>query len=147
MQYTDKKRIAAVVAGWGALGVFITRVTNFVDWMKRPEALTRLRDFLRRHGVCGVAVLAAYTDVNPFGVALGTDTSDAYVDYAEQFMNLWESPTHARIGGHGRVCVLVYESFAAFGHDEHVYIHHVGDIANKIWWQRAFSDSWSRKEA
>lgn len=139
MQCTDKKRIAAAVAGWGVLGTFVVRAANFVDRMKRPEALVRVRDLLRRHGVRGAAVLAAFTDVNPFGITLGTDTGDAYVDYVEEFVELWESQAHARIGGHGRVCVLVYESFAAFGHDERAYIHHVGDIANKIWWQRAFS--------
>lgn len=139
MRCTDLGRVAKAVAGWGALGVLITRAANFVDQVKRFELRCRTDEFVMRHGARGAAVLAAYNDANPFGVALGMDTRDAYVNYAEQFMELWESPAHKWVGGHGRVYLLVYKSFAPFGHDERAYLPYVSRIADKIWWQREFS--------
>ena len=137
--YHDCMRVAAVVAGWGAFGALILRAVSFVDGMKRL-ARWRMEEFRARYGERGAFVLRAYSETDPFGIYDAVAHPDAYLDCADWFLEAWDLPAaHARMGVHGRVFVIVEESFFGCGYDACVYRPRVGDVADKIWWRGMLS--------
>lgn len=61
-----QERLVGTVARWGAFGTLIIRAVYSADQMKRPQAFMHVQHFLAQHNVRGAAVLAAYSDVNPY---------------------------------------------------------------------------------
>jgi len=114
MQYTDRERIARVLAGWGVLGVFVMRAVDFVERMKRPEPRQLVQDFKERYGDLGGVVLQAYNTVDPLGIYNAEAYPDAHLFYAEEFMSAWESPAVYRgVAGAMRIDLVVRDTFAS----------------------------------
>ncbi|GEM_PF-6427983 len=137
MQYTERQRIAKAVAGWGAFGALVLRVVGFVERMKRPTEWQPEQWFRDQYGELGDIVFKAYSTADPFGINdyNAEVASRDYLACAERFMELWMSPVlYARVGGHGRIGMIVREGFDCLGLDERVFAAHVGRIADKIWW-------------
>lgn len=129
----DRERVATALEGWGAFGVLLLRLFDFVEYMRRPE-LRHVEDFHERYGKLGRVVLDVYSSADPFGVYDAEKTPGAYLFHAGRFMELWES-AYPGVGGHGRIGMIVCDSFADGYRREEEYLPCVGEIMNKIWWR------------